>query len=294
MSLRESPLLYLFVDVSSIERARTFFEQTLGIPVIENQFHPPHEYHGIVKYDAGPTILSLNLGSERRFQRPGSDGLATVFSVPEGRGSVPEGMGTVEITPANAWADGHGERILTDVDGHHYVLRERSPGDGRRHPQAATIMEHWLAVRDLNSSVHYYGTLLDLALIERTETTARFATGSVDLVLHARDAAFDGRPVFTDSYLLVFYTPDVQAAFDALDGRGLPFRTRVGFSDIGGTARFSDPSGNIFCLYQPSEEALTWGSGARVRELTTIRSCAPVGVAAQHALPPLMRLDYHP
>jgi hypothetical protein len=55
----------------------------------------------------------------------------------------------------------------------------------------------------------------------------------------------------------------------ALVQRGLHFKgTRVGYSDIGGTTRFVDPSGHVFCLYEPSQESLTWGSGSKVKEIT--------------------------
>ena len=54
----------------------------------------------------------------------------------------------------------------------------------------------------------------------------------------------------------------------ALEARGLEFRgVRVGFSEIGGTTRFDDPSGHRLCLYVPSEESLTWGSGPKVLEI---------------------------
>ena len=55
----------------------------------------------------------------------------------------------------------------------------------------------------------------------------------------------------------------------ALRARGLEFSPPSGFSDIGGTARFRDPSGHTFCLYQPSAESLTWGSAGKVLDLMT-------------------------
>jgi hypothetical protein len=81
MSLCGAPLLYVFYETASLERQRSFCEDILGLPVIENQFHPPHEFHGLVKYDGGQIILSLNLSKEAKFHRCASDGLTTVLSV---------------------------------------------------------------------------------------------------------------------------------------------------------------------------------------------------------------------
>jgi hypothetical protein len=97
----------------------------------------------------------------------------------------------------------------------------------------------------------------------------RFATDSLDLVLDQCPSAVDGRPIRHSACLMVFYTSDVEAAKQALARRGLTFRSGVGFSDIGGTARFNDPSGHIFCLYQPSAESLMWGSADKVLDLMT-------------------------
>jgi hypothetical protein len=71
---------------------------------------------------------------------------------------------------------------------------------------------------------------------------------------------------------MVFYTADVVDAERALRARGVAFSSSAGFSDIGGTARFRDPSGHTFCLYQPSAESLTWGSAGKVAELMTTRT----------------------
>jgi hypothetical protein len=49
----------------------------------------------------------------------------------------------------------------------------------------------------------------------------------------------------------------------------------VGFSEIGGTIRFDDPSGHRLCLYVPSRESLTWGSGPKVLELAGAPAAAP-------------------
>jgi hypothetical protein len=52
-----------------------------------------------------------------------------------------------------------------------------------------------------------------------------------------------------------------------LSHRGVSFPHPPRFSEIGGAVRFRDPSGNQFCLYEPSEVSLTWGSGEKLRKI---------------------------
>lgn len=261
-SLCESQLLYLFLDVSSLARHRAFFEEALSMPVVENQFHLPHHHHGLVKYDAGGMILSLNVFGPGKFSGGRSDGLTVVCKL------VPDGTSTPTRGPA---------RLFTDWDGHHFVL-PNATGAGRS--PRVEVKELRLMVDDIRSAVRLYDGVLGLSLVDRTGTTARFATGTIDLVLEEGELAPDGLPIRRSTYLPVFYTADVTAMQAALEGRGLNFSQGAGFSDIGGTARFSDDSGNTFCLYQPSEESLGWDSGQKVQELvkdgrTTSKGAVP-------------------
>lgn len=248
--LCESQLLYLFLDVSSLPRHRTFFEETLRMPVVENQFQPPHHHHGLVKYDAGDIILSLNLFGPGKFSSQKSDGLTVICAPVEPHGSSVNGPG-----------------VFSDWDGHHYVLPDP---DTAGHTSATAIQELRFTVDDIRASIRMYGEVLGLRLVERTSTTARFATGTIDIVLQESTLAPDGLPIRRSAYLPVFYAADVVAMHAELQRRGLEFSQDVGFSDIGGTARFLDNSGNTFCLYQPSAESLEWGSGEKVKELVRI------------------------
>ena len=96
----------------------------------------------------------------------------------------------------------------------------------------------------------------------------------MDLILERRTAGRD-RQRRHDTYLIVFHTSDIVATQEQLAGRGAPFkRTRPGYSEIGGSSRFEDPAGHHLCLYQPSEESLTWGSGPKVMEIAHIEGGA--------------------
>lgn len=253
-SLADAPLMFVFLDISSLPRHRKLYEDVLGLRVIENQFHPPHEHHGLVKYDAGGTILSINLFAERKFRHM-SDGLTLVCrTTAEGLPERLEAFGTAT------------DPDFTDVNGHHYALLQAPPTD----PALTTeILSLRLAIDDLGTSVPFYRKVLGLRPVSAAANTCRFATGSVNIVLEQRRSAVDGRPIRHNACLMVFYTADVLAGERALIERGLSFRSSTRFSDIGGTARFTDPSGHIFCLYQPSAESLTWDSADKVLELMT-------------------------
>jgi catechol 2,3-dioxygenase-like lactoylglutathione lyase family enzyme len=259
MSLYNAPLLYVFFETFALEHQREFCERVIGLPVIENQFYPPHEYHGLVKYDGGQVVLSLNLSSERKFQNDASDGMITVMAVDDEM-TLHERLRRYGYTPPQEAGS-----LFTDAYGHHYIFRATPPASAQSLP---VVQELRLTVTDLPASLAFYGGILGLDLLEQTQDQARFATGTVDLVLELGAAAPDGRPIRHDKCLIVFYGANIEGVHAALIRRGLQFKaSRVGYSDIGGTARFADPSGHVLCLYEPSEESLTWGSGAKVKAI---------------------------
>jgi predicted enzyme related to lactoylglutathione lyase len=259
MSLRGAPLMYLFVDVHGLPRQRELLETVVGLPVIEIEPHLPHHRHGAVKYDTGPLIFSLNLSSPGKFRPERSDALVTVFTVDP----------ALNLEPLRAYGrlvEEPGGFLFTDPSGHHYLFRP--PDERSELPEGPLATELRLAVEDLGESVCFYGEVLDLGLLEHAADRARFATGGVDLVLEPRDTAVDGRAPDRRTCLVVFYTPELETARTELESRGVDFGNRRGaFSEIGGTARFDDPSGHRFCLYQPSAESLSWESGPKVKEL---------------------------
>jgi catechol 2,3-dioxygenase-like lactoylglutathione lyase family enzyme len=262
MSLRSAALLYVFADIHELERQRELLESVLELPVLEIEPHLPHHRHGVVKYDAGSMILSLNLSTPGKFRAGASDGLVTVLAVDEQSAAESRVRPYGRIT---ARSDG---KLFTDGSGHHYLLRSTGLGP-------PVVEELRLRVRDLAESVHWYRDVLDLELVDRAERAARFATGSVDLVLIEDVCAADGARLRLQTCLLVFYTAEIEETHAALVERGLDFGNKhPAYSEIGGTSRFDDPSGNRFCLYEPSVESLTWGSGHKVMDVAAGRAAA--------------------
>lgn len=254
MSLRDAPLLYLFLETSRLARQRELFEQLLGLTVIEVEPHLPHHRHGVVKYDAGNIIISLNLTGPSRFLGGESDAITTVYSAGP-RWNAERLRAATRVTRRG------GEELFTDVCGHHVIV-------GAGESEVPVVDALRLRVLDLDASVAFYAGPLGLELVARTERSATFATGSVRLVLDRATDAADGRRPRTSTYLVVFHTPDVRAAQEELSRRGVTFRSgKAGYSEIGGTVRFDDPSGHRLCLYEPSAESLTWGSGPKVIEI---------------------------
>lgn len=250
--LSVSPLLYVFLETRALGEQRATLEDGLGLPVIEVEPHLPHERHGVVKYDAGGLVLSLNISTPSRFADSGSDALALVFD-----GRPPD---NVPRTAERRVADGE---LLTDRHGHHYLFR----GGGTVLAPPA-VHELRLAVDDLDAASRFYGRVLGLEPGGRRATGLVFTTPTCDLVLEESPVAIDGRRARRHNFLIVFHAADIESKKEELAARGVAFKgSRVGYSEIGGTIRFEDPCGHWLCLYRPSEECLGWGSGQKVCEL---------------------------
>jgi catechol 2,3-dioxygenase-like lactoylglutathione lyase family enzyme len=261
MSLWSSNVMFLFLEVTDIPRARSFMEDVLGLELIENRFHPPHERHGVAKYDAGNTILALNLAG-RTFARHAEDGIVTVLGTdPRQEARIYAHLYTAGLNPPRS-AGG----VFPDHENHTYAVRSvmRPPADDEE-PRPPHLEELRFAVEDLGESIAFYQEVLGLPLLHVDRERAVLAAANLRFVLH-REAT--GRPVRQDGLLTVFYTPDIEEVYAALAARGLDFRNlTVKYSEIGGTVRFLTPTGHAFCLYEPSEESLSWESGPKVRQL---------------------------
>ena len=270
MTMQSAPIVYLFHETSQLPSQRTFFEMVLGLPLIEVEPHLPHHRHGVVKYDAGNIVLSLNLTGPSRFATTESDAIASLFAEAP---AVPSVVDRLRSMPKLGVLRADDPFVLfTDRNGHHYrfVGREPpAPGGGT----APIVSRLHLCVQDLAATLEFYVRRLGLTLLDCSARRAVVATGSVDLEFEERALTVDGRHPRTSTSLVVFHTPDVEATTRALVSRGVVFRSQhAGTSEIGATIRFDDPSGHRLCLYQPSEECLTWGSGPKVMEIAAGRA----------------------
>jgi len=257
MTLRYSKILYLFLDISDLRASRLLFEDGLGFPIIEERFHPPHHRHGVVKYDGGDTIVALNL-ADSSFEKNISSGITTVISTSAMR-EADIYLRFQELGLEVPTASGN---IFADVDNHRYVVTRDDLH--RPNEESTSVRELRLSVDALEPIISFCTNILDLQPITRSETEAIFATGNVRLAYQLDPAAQQQR---RRGCLIVFYASNIESSYATLVGRGMKFTTEVGYSQIGGTARFIDPGDNVFCLYEPSEECLSWESGAKVRDI---------------------------
>lgn len=261
MSLWGSNVMFLFLEATDISRSRAFLEDVLGMELIENRFHPPHERHGIAKYDAGNTIIALNL-AVKTFERQASDGIITVL----GTDPMREAQIYARLFTAGLQPPREARGAFPDHDNHSFAVcaSSRVPALGET-PKPTRIVELRFAVKDLAESIAFYHEILGLPNIDRSREHAVFAAANLRLVLQRRQS---GAPVRNDGFLTVFYAPEIEEMYEELAHRGLDFKDlRVRHSEIGGAVRFLDPSGHAFCLYEPSEESLSWESGPKVRQL---------------------------
>ncbi|MFC6887053.1 MULTISPECIES: VOC family protein [Actinomadura] len=255
MSLSHSLLTYIFLEAKALNRQRELLQSYVGLPVLEVESRPGTR-HGVVKYDAGNVILSLNLSHSKRFRWDTSDALVMVFEVDR------------------HWRSGTG---LVDLHGHHYAFVP-TPEDRARERRPPVVVELRLGVQDLAVSAAFYRDVLGLEPRDGRPDAASFALGEITLTLEEAERAVDGRQARHDTYLLVLHTDDIERSRDDLGGRGLEFSSPfVGSKEIGRTVRFEDPTGHRFCLYEPSEESLTWPSGRKLQELIA-RPAAPTEI----------------
>jgi predicted enzyme related to lactoylglutathione lyase len=258
MGLWSSKIVYLFLDTNDIAMQRRFFEDGLGLEVIENDFHPPHHRHGVVKYNAGKTILALNV-ADSAFDLGGSDRVLTVFEADP----VREAKIYADLQVSGFGAPQQPGEVFHDFNNHCFMVRSTSVPEFLDEP--AVLDELHFEVDDLEGALRFYAELLNLELIGKTAESLTFTTVNMKLVLHGPPLVKRTAP--RRGFLTVFSTEDIQQTGRELEQRGVQFRAPVRFSEIGGTVRFLDPTGHVFCLYEPSPTCLSWGSGTKLMEI---------------------------
>jgi catechol 2,3-dioxygenase-like lactoylglutathione lyase family enzyme len=113
--------------------------------------------------------------------------------------------------------------------------------------------EHALGLRVLGAGPHvvtYSASQVQLSLLPAAEHGVTLEEG--------RDRSAD----------ITFMVDDFSRCRDALEARGVRFSRTLEYS-IGKTADFYDPDGHWFSLYQPSEAAMGWPSGPKLKALAS-------------------------
>jgi catechol 2,3-dioxygenase-like lactoylglutathione lyase family enzyme len=124
-----------------------------------------------------------------------------------------------------------------------------------------------LYVRDLEESRNFYERQLGLRALEDDEDSVKLDVGLILLWLQrASDYGIPLAGRHDDSSDLVFLVEDVNSMRQILEARGVTFVRRRTY-EIGLVTDFYDPNGHRLMLYQPSAKALSWPSGAKLRQV---------------------------
>ena len=317
-ALADSPIVYVILYVRDLAVSRDFYEQKLGLRVLE-------EDAASVKYDVGLGILMLNRASDYGITlAPGrSEATDIVFLVDDidRMKATLEGRGA---TLGKAFRyDPGGICDFYDPDGHWLTLYEPNE-DAMNWASGPKIRAVWRAVgrgnlavigpsagpdpyaddlrldgkpllylfkfvRSPEEALTFYNQDLGLVDLEGgpcssgsngdEEGVIKYDAGGLMLTTHQVWATRNPDemehpcpprlldPAHVNGQAVVFYVPDLKEKVSELSRRGISFEGGVRRSEIGDMARFTDPSGHVYYLYQPSDAALGWPSGSKIQEI---------------------------
>lgn len=126
-------------------------------------------------------------------------------------------------------------------------------------------------VSDLQASKTFYGEKLGLRVIEEDPDCVKFDCGHVILALNrAADFGIPLPQTKDTTTEVVFMVENMEETRAALESRGVELLP-TSDDEPGKITNFYDPDGHWFALYEPSEEALSWPTGPRLRALMSAR-----------------------
>jgi catechol 2,3-dioxygenase-like lactoylglutathione lyase family enzyme len=156
------------------------------------------------------------------------------------------------------------------------------------------IVYLFVYVSDLERSRAWYTDVLGLRVIEEDADCVKFDGGQVILALNRAADYGIGLPRTSDGCAdIVFLVDDLVAMREALERRGVTFNP-TSWYEPGGLADFYDPDHHWFTLYQPSDAAMGWPSGDRIRGVMRARreaATVPAPAATPRASGGDLRLD---
>ncbi|HEU0297793.1 MAG TPA: VOC family protein [Longimicrobium sp.] len=298
--LRDARLVHLVLYVRDLAVSRAFYEGALGLHVLD-------EDAGWVQYRAGHVILRLQRAADFGVRlREGEDRSVDLTFLVDGFDAVREALEArgVAFSPTLRYAVGTTADFY-DPDGHWFSLYEPAEaalswpsGDKIRALRRAAALEAagtpapgggldgrallylFLFVRDLEATEAFYHGVLELEAVEggpckRVVTGAprgvvKYDAGSALLTTHHADGPrAESHRVTTrgsGGVALAFHVPDLRATAAGLAASGVevsPPETDA----LGTTARFSDPAGHLYHLYQPSAQVLRRPAGAALQRI---------------------------
>jgi catechol 2,3-dioxygenase-like lactoylglutathione lyase family enzyme len=128
----------------------------------------------------------------------------------------------------------------------------------------ARIVYLFVYVTDLARSRRFYEDALGLRVLTADEESVQYDCGEVILALNLADRYGITLPSERDNSTdVVWLVDDLYGLRESLAARGVHFNTPVEY-EIGRLVDFYDPDNHWLTLYEPSEEAMSWPSGALI------------------------------
>jgi catechol 2,3-dioxygenase-like lactoylglutathione lyase family enzyme len=127
----------------------------------------------------------------------------------------------------------------------------------------ARIVSLVVYVRDLAEASEFYADVLGLPRVADDGRSVRFDAGGV--ILDVRAAADRPAGDRHTAVAPVFYVEDLGDVVSQLAARGIRLATKVSYSRTGAVAPLETPSGHLYWLWEPSDEARD-GPGGRTLE----------------------------
>jgi catechol 2,3-dioxygenase-like lactoylglutathione lyase family enzyme len=123
-----------------------------------------------------------------------------------------------------------------------------------------------LYANDLTRARDFYEKTLGLTVLESDGSSAKYDTGQTILCLRKASEFGVGFTSPDRSADVTFLVDDLDKVRDSLSGRGVKFSDTLRY-EIGATVDFYDPDGHWISLYQPSDAAMSWPSGQKLKAI---------------------------
>lgn len=301
--LQGSKMLYVFVYVSDLAASRAFYETKLGLTVIEEDdeavkfdageiiiaLNRASDWGVAVSSTQDDTSIFVFHVDDIDAMRSALETRGVEFSGPTVRYDIgatatfydPDGhcFGLYEASRmALMWPSA--ERIRGILghpthDGDPVSTRGLKPIDPAARGLGTRKMIYlFLFVKDVAHARHFYADLLGLPIVEAAPdgTVVKYDAGGVMLATHLVACEEGARAKLDDldrprTIAPVFSASDVEAVFETLLSRNVRFLTKPTRSAVGTVAKFEDPSGHLFYVYEPSADALEWPSGRKIEAI---------------------------
>jgi predicted enzyme related to lactoylglutathione lyase len=306
--LRDSKFVYLFIYVGDLEASREFYEKKVGLRVLEEDagavkydageiilaLNRANDYGIIVEPRPDDSSMIVFHVDDIDAMRSALEGRGVKFSGATERYDIGatavfydlDGHCLCLYEPSEealTWPSADKIRAILGADGRGAAPaaapRGSSTADGGGLSLAGRKMLYlFLFVRDVAESFDFYHNKLGLQVLEESDEVGvvKYDCGGVILATHLVESEGNAKASAEDlarakGIAPVFHVPDIEAAHRSLASAGVEFSGGVRRSEIGAVALFTDPSGHVFYLYEPSEQALGWASGSKVRQVVAQR-----------------------